>query len=198
MAPQSSAYRMAAAIWGAMGLVALLGYAIVRLASVVADGMGHHWGWQHIAVAAGNTAFMAWSEGYRGFQLRFSPRSAARVKWLAEHANAMQTLLAPLFVMGYFGTTRRRMMGVYVLTVFILAAIAVIHGLAQPWRAALDIGVVVGLAWGLVTFLAALWRTLNTAGFVVSPEVAEDNAATDHRASSAMMSSTDTPSDSAT
>ena len=155
---------MAAAIWGAMGLVALLGYAIVRLASVVAEGMGHHWGWQHIAVAAGNTAFMAWSEGYRGFQLRFSPRSAARVKWLAQHANAMQTLLAPLFVMGYFGTTRRRMIGVYLLTGFILAAIAVIHGLAQPWRAALDIGVVVGLAWGLVTFLAALRRTLNTAG----------------------------------
>ena len=198
MAPQSSAYRMAAAIWGAMGLVALLGYAIVRLASVVADGMGHHWGWQHIAVAAGNTVFMAWSEGYRGFQLRFSPRSAARVKWLAQHANAMQTLLAPLFVMGYFGTTRRRMIGVYLLTGFILAAIAVIHGLAQPWRAALDIGVVVGLAWGLVTFLAALRRTLNTAGFVVSPEVAEDGAATDHRVSSAMTSSTDTPSDSAT
>ena len=198
MAPQSSAYRMAAAIWGAMGLVALLGYAIVRLASVVADGMGHHWGWQHIAVAAGNTAFMAWSEGYRGFQLRFSPRSAARVKWLAQHANAMQTLLAPLFVMGYFGTTRRRMIGVYLLTGFILAAIAVIHGLAQPWRAALDIGVVVGLAWGLVTFLAALGRTLNTAGFVVSPEVAEDSAPTDHRVSSAMTSSTDTPSDSAT
>ena len=198
MAPQSSAYRMAAAIWGAMGLVALLGYAIVRLASVVADGMGHHWGWQHIAVAAGNTVFMAWSEGYRGFQLRFSPRSAARVKWLAQHANAMQTVLAPLFVMGYFGTTRRRMIGVYLLTGFILAAIAVIHGLAQPWRAALDIGVVVGLAWGLVTFLAALRRTLNTAGFVVSPEVAEDSAATDHRASSAMTSSTDTPSDSAT
>ena len=198
MAPQSSAYRMAAAIWGAMGLVALLGYAIVRLASVVADGMGHHWGWQHIAVAAGNTVFMAWSEGYRGFQLRFSPRSAARVKWLAQHANAMQTLLAPLFVMGYFGTTRRRMIGVYLLTGFILAAIAVIHGLAQPWRAALDIGVVVGLAWGLVTFLAALRRTLNTAGFVVSPEVAEDSATTDHRVSSAMTSSTDTPSDSAT
>ena len=148
MAPQSSAYRMAAAIWGAMGLVALLGYAIVRLASVVADGMGHHWGWQHIAVAAGNTVFMAWSEGYRGFQLRFSPRSAARVKWLAQHANAMQTLLAPLFVMGYFGTTRRRMIGVYLLTGFILAAIAVIHGLAQPWRAALDIGVVVGPCLG--------------------------------------------------
>ena len=198
MAPQSSAYRMAAAIWGAMGLVALLGYAIVRLASVVADGTGHHWGWQHIAVAAGNTVFMAWSEGYRGFQLRFSPRSAARVKWLAQHANAMQMLLAPLFVMGYFGTTRRRMIGVYLLTGFILAAIAVIHGLAQPWRAALDIGVVVGLAWGLVTFLAALRRTLNTAGFVVSPEVADDSAATDHRVSSAMTSSTDTPSDSAT
>ena len=198
MAPQSSAYRMAAAIWGAMGLVALLGYAIVRLASVVAEGMGHHWGWQHIAVAAGNTAFMAWSEGYRGFQLRFSPRSAARVKWLAQHANAMQTLLAPLFVMGYFGATRRRMIGVYLLTGFILAAIAVIHGLAQPWRAALDIGVVVGLAWGLVTFLAALRRTLNTAGFVVSPEVAEDSAPADHRVSSAMRSSTDTPSDSAT
>ena len=162
-----------AACWGAAGLVALLGYAIFRLTGVVVDGLEETWRWHHIAVAGANAAFMAWSEGYRGFQLRFSPRSAARVKWLAQHASAAQALLAPLFVMGYFGTTRRRMIGVYLLTGFILVAIVAIHSLAQPWRAALDVGVVVGLAWGLASFVVALWRALTTAGFAVSAEVSD-------------------------
>ena len=177
LAGKPAALGIVAAIWGAAGLVALLGFAIFRLAGVVSQGLEHAWGWQHIAVAAANAAFMAWSEGYRGFQQSFSPRTAARVKWLAQHASAVQALLAPLFVMGYFGTTRRRMIGAYLLTGFILLAIVAIQWLAQPWRAALDVGVVVGLAWGLASFAAALWRTLTTAGFAVSPEVAERRSA---------------------
>ena len=183
-ARKPSTLGIVAAIWGTVGVVALLGYAIIRLAGVVAQGLEHSWGWQHMAVAAANVAFMAWSEGYRGFQQSFSPRSAARVKWLAQHASAVQALLAPLFVMSYFGATQRRMIGVYLLTSFILVAIVVIQWLAQPWRAVLDMGVVAGLAWGLASFVAALWRTLTTAGFVVSPEVAERHLS-DHRACSA-------------
>ena len=164
-----------AASWGAAGLAALLAYAIYRLAGVVAQGLEQAWAWQHVAVAFVNAVFMAWSEGYRGFQQSFSPRSAARVKWLAQHASPGQALLAPLFVMGYFCATRRRMAGVYLLTGFIVVAIVAIHYLPQPWRAALDVGVVIGLAWGLASFVAALRRTLSADGFPVSPEVREPN-----------------------
>ena len=171
--PAERPLGIVAASWGAAGLVALLAYAIQRLAGVVAQGLEHSWAWPHVAVAVVNALFMAWSEGYRGFQQAFSPRSAARVKWLAQHASPGQALLAPLFVMGYFGATRRRMAGVYLLTGFVVVAIVVIHYLPQPWRAALDVGVVIGLAWGLVSFLVALWRTLSAERFLVSPEVDE-------------------------
>lgn len=161
-----------AATWGAVGLCALLVYAIVRLSFVVADGWETAWQPRHVVIAVVNAVFMVWSEGYRGFQRRFSPRSAARVKWLRHHATPLRAVLAPLFVMGYFDSPRRRLFGVYGLTLGIAVAIVVIHALAQPWRAALDIGVVLGLTWGLATFLVALRRAFVALGYPVSPETA--------------------------
>lgn len=160
-----------AAAWGALGLCALLIYAIVRLGLVVVGGLQAVWQPWHVAVALANAAFMAWSEGYRGFQLGFSPRSAARVKWLRHHPTLVRTVLAPLFVMGYFDTTRRRLIAVWVLTAGIVVAIVVIHALAQPLRAALDIGVVLGLTWGLASFLISLRRAFVADGYPTSPQI---------------------------
>lgn len=171
--PPVTLVGVVAACWATVGLCGLLLFAIVRLAMVVAEGAEFSWDWRHWAVAAANAAFMAWSEGYRGFQLKFSPRSAARVKWLVHNASGLSTLLAPVFAMGYFNATRRRMVGVYGLTVFVVGAIVVVHALPQPWRAALDIGVVIGLAWGVASFLWSLKRTFATPGFPVSPELAD-------------------------
>lgn len=162
---------IAAALWGALGLAALLVYAIARLAGIVVAGFEHTWQWPHVALAVGNGVFMAWSEGYRGFQLRFSPRSAARVKWLLHRPSALRAALAPLFVMAYFDAPRRLKIGVYALTAGIVLAIIVIHALPQPWRAALDIGVVLGLAWGLTSFAVSLWRTFRSSTYPASPEV---------------------------
>ena len=171
--PPVTLLGVVAACWATIGLCALLLYAIVRLSMVVADGAADPWDWRHWAVAAANAAFMAWSEGYRGFQLRFSPRSAARVKWLVYHASGVSAVLAPLFAMGYFNATRRRLLGVYGLTAFVVGAIVFVHALPQPWRAVLDIGVIIGLAWGIASFLWSLKRTFTAAGFPVSPELAE-------------------------
>lgn len=159
------------AAWGALGVLALLGYATVRIGSVALAGLDYPWRWPHVAVAVANAAFMAWSEGYRGFQKSFSPRCAARTKWLLEHPALLPVLLAPLFVMGYFAAPARRLVAVYGLTAGIALAVIVIHALPQPWRAALDVGVVVGLAWGIATYLGALMRALGAAGCPVRPEV---------------------------
>lgn len=158
------------AAWGAVGLLGLLAFAVARLAGVVLDGLAHAWHWQHVAVAAANAVFMAWSEGYRGFQLGFSPRCAARVKWLTSNPSALRIALAPLFVMGYFGAPRRRVIGVYALTLGIVAAIALVHALPHPWRAALDVGVIIGLAWGMASFVWALWAAHGPRQALVSPE----------------------------
>ena len=160
-----------AAVWGAAGLMALLGFAVARLTAVVLDGLDADWQWMHVATAAANAVFMAWSEGYRGFQLRLSPRGAARVKWLLENPSALRIALAPLFVLSYFGAPRRRIVATYALTLGIVVAIVLLHALPQPWRAALDIGVVIGLAWGMASFAWSLLAVLGPRQAPVSPEI---------------------------
>ena len=151
-------------------------FAVYRLGGVVVSGLEHPWAWQHVAVAAGNALFMAWSEGLRGFQRSFSPRVAARLRWLRSHPTAFPVLFAPLFAMGYFGATRERLIGIYALTAGIVVLIVVVHLLPQPWRAALDIGVVIGLSWGIVSTLVCAWRALGGDMYGVAPHVPRESS----------------------
>ena len=157
--------------WGLAGLLGLLVFAVYRLGGVVVAGMEYAWTWQHVGAAVANAAFMAWSEGLRGFQQSFSPRVAARLKWLRDHPSAVRVAFSPLFAMGYFGATRERLIGIYALTAGIVVLIVVVHVLPQPWRAALDIGVVIGLSWGIVSTLACTWRAFNGAHGAAAPGV---------------------------
>ena len=159
------------ASWGLAGIAALLGYSIWRLGGVAADAWAYDFRIHHWLVLAAHVAFMAWSEGYRGFQQSFSPRIVARAKYLIAHPRPAHVLLAPLFCMGYFHTTRRRMISVYVLTVFIIALIIAVRWLAQPWRGIVDAGVVVGLSWGLISTGAFTLRALTDPSYPYGPEV---------------------------
>lgn len=164
-------WGLAGAFWGLVGLLGLLLYAVVRLTDVVVAGLDYDWQWQHVTVAVANTVFMAWSEGLRGFQRSFSPRVAARLRWLSRHPSPMRVGLAPLFVMGYFQAGRQRMIGVYALTVGIVMLIVAVHALPQPWRAALDIGVVIGLSWGVFSTLVFAWRAFTDSDFAIDADV---------------------------
>lgn len=174
MAPgrRAEVLGLVGATWGLAGLTGLLVFAVYRLTGVVVAGTEWSWGWQHVAVAGVNAVFMAWSEGWRGFQQSFSPRVAARLKWLRDHPSTLGVVLAPLFAMGYFGATRERLVGIYALTAGIVVLIVVVHLLPQPWRAALDIGVVLGLTWGIVSTLVYAWRALGGETYDVEPDVA--------------------------
>ena len=106
--------------------------------------------------------FMAWSEGWRGFQLRFSPRVAERAMLIRAAPTASRVIFAPLFAAGFFGGSRREQIGACVGTVAIIVLVIVVHHLDQPWRGILDAGVVAGLTWGVVATLALsakAWRT---------------------------------------
>jgi len=153
-----------AAWWGVSGVLLLLTYAIVRLAPVALDALRGPLGWHHWALLVINVAFMAYSEGYRGFQRSFSPRVATRAAHLGSRPTLLRTILAPLYCAGYFAAPRRVRIMVYSITAAVLLLVQVLHYLAQPWRGILDTGVVVGLAWGVVaTFVIAL-RELGAAG----------------------------------
>ena len=103
---------------------------------------------------------MAYSEGYRGFQQGFSPRAAVRVRYLCDHASWLETVLAPLFVLSYFHAQRRRQIISLVLTLLIVCLVLVVRLIPQPWRGIIDIGVVVGLTWGVLSFAVCVWKEL--------------------------------------
>ena len=160
-----------ASLWGLAGVVLLLGGAVARLAPIAWRGIDSGLaGWQWAALL-GIVVFMGYSEGYRGFQKGFSPRVAARVRYLATHPSLPRSLLAPLFCMGYFHATRRRQITSLVLTGAIVLLVVAVRFLPQPWRGLLDAGVVVGLLWGLISLLWFAGRALTGAQFPHSPEV---------------------------
>jgi hypothetical protein len=161
----------AAAAWAVLGWSGVLVYAIVRLAAIAAEALAGGLTLLQTAALVANTLALAWSEGYRGFQVKFSPRAAARVLYLREHASWTTLLLAPLFCIGYFRATPRVLRITWIGTLAIVLLVVIVHRLPQPWRGIVDVGVVVGLSWGLVSFLVMSRRALSTRVYPVSPEV---------------------------
>ncbi|HBE69275.1 MAG TPA: hypothetical protein DDW52_14095 [Planctomycetaceae bacterium] len=161
--------KFIAPIWGLIGVVALLGFAIYRLAprawEALQEGLTP-FQWCLMVVW---TVFMVYSEGYRGFQKKFSPRTAARVNYLSKSPSATQTLLAPLFCMGYFGATRRVQITSICLTLGIVLLVLLVSQLPQPWRGIVDFGVVAGLSWGLLTFVAFYIQAATSENFAHDP-----------------------------
>jgi len=158
--------------WGTTGVVALLGQAIYRLTPQALDPLVHgtltplqaalYIGW---VVVAGYT------EGYRAFQGRFSPRVVARAVYLAKNREPLHVVLAPLFCMSFFHATRRALISAWMVTLLVLIAVLVVRQLPQPWRGIVDGGVVVGLSWGLVAIAANVVRVFRGIEPRVSNEV---------------------------
>ncbi|MEX2579256.1 MAG: hypothetical protein WD342_09370 [Verrucomicrobiales bacterium] len=115
--------------------------------------------------------FMLVAEGYRGFQKKFSPRTAARVKYLRDHPRPLHVILAPFFCMGYFFAKRKTRITAICLTLGIVLLVVLVGFLPSPWRGIIDFGVVLGLTYGLVTFAAFTAKAVFADGFSHSPEV---------------------------
>ncbi len=163
-----------AAFWGAAGVVGICAFAIWRLTPYMIEALDHELSLlQWIALVA-NVLFMAWSEGYRGFQEKFSPRAAARALYLYRTATPWPTkVLAPLFCFGYFQATRRAMLVAWVGTSGIIILVLLVNQLDQPWRGIIDAGVVVGLTWGVISLVASYIRVFSTGEYQASPELPE-------------------------
>lgn len=163
--------RTAAALWGFIGVVSFLTYAVLRLFQhtyALLDYSMTPLHWLSLVIIV---IFMSYYEGYKGFQKGFSPRVAARVLYLSRHANVVQGLFAPVFCMGYFGTSRRRQVSVIMLTLLLVILVTVVKGLPQPWRGIIDAGVVVGLTWGVLSFVIFVIQAFLSEDFPYAPEV---------------------------
>ena len=160
-----------AAIWGIGGFIFLLVYAVIRLFPRSVEAFDFSFTWYHWLVFALNIIFMAYSEGYKGFQVSYSPRVAARAKYLSDYAKPYQSILAPLFCMGFFDAPKRRRISAVLLTIMIVIFVILVQRLPQPWRGIVDAGVVVGLTWGIVATMIYVIKAFADDQFNHDPEV---------------------------
>ena len=140
--------------WGIGGVVLLFGRAIWRMTGIAAQlDVSALGSWQCVFGVVW-LGFMAYSEGYRAFQLHFAPRVVKRALWLSRARRPWLSLLAPMFCMGLVHASRKRLVVSWSILLLIIALIIGVRKLSQPWRGLVDIGVVIGLAWGVVAILA--------------------------------------------
>jgi hypothetical protein len=168
----TTAAQLAIFLWAVLGVVAVLVEAVVRLLpralEPIMDGSLSGMGvLAYVAAIVG----LAYSEGYRGFQLRFSPRVVVRALAVAQRGGWLLIALAPLMAMGLIHANRRRLIGSWMLVLCIVGLILLVKLLEQPWRGAIDAGVVVGLSWGTVATLVAMVRALRGKLPTIDPDL---------------------------
>lgn len=159
--------------WGLVGVALMLGKAVWKLTPYVVELRAlplSRFQWGALVVWA---LFMGWTEGYRGFHLRFCPRVAARARYLRDHPRPLHVLLAPLFCFGYFHATRRRQITSISISLGIVLIVLLVKQLAQPWRGILDVGVLVGLSMGILSLFHHGRLALTSEHFPHDPQVPE-------------------------
>lgn len=145
--------RAIAFIWGVGGILALLSFAVYRLAPIAFDLANFPLAWWQWSLLVVFVIYMAYAEGYKGFHLAFSPRAVARAHYLSNNPQPLHLILAPLFCMGYIHATRKRQLMSIGLTLLILCFVFIARQLPQPWRGIVDAGVVAGLGLGIASIM---------------------------------------------
>ncbi|MBI4651379.1 hypothetical protein HY745_08880 [Candidatus Desantisbacteria bacterium] len=161
------------AVWGLSGVMILLISAVYRLSIPALEIFNYKLLWYQWVILILNVFFFTFVKGYLGFQRGFSPRVAARARYLKEHTVFINSILAPLFCMGYFKASRKRKIIAVSLTTAIIIMIILVRKLPQPWRGIIDFGVIAGLLWGIVSLIVFGYRAFFKRDFEYSPEVVD-------------------------
>ena len=148
--------------WGALGMTAILGNAIRRVLPVALEPFSGEaaalsppiW-----AAYAAFAAFMTYVEGYKAFHRKFSPMVVARALTLRD-APLHHVALGPLYAMGLFHASKKRLATSWGFVVGIAALVKLVKALDYPWRAVVDGGVVAGLSVGAASILYHYGRSL--------------------------------------
>jgi uncharacterized membrane-anchored protein YitT (DUF2179 family) len=157
--------------WGAIGVIGLLLTSVVRLSDIALEFLLYPAQIWHYGALALWVVFMAYSEGYKGFQQSFSPRVAARLLWLRHNPKPWLVLLAPLFAMGFIYASKKRTLVSFTILLMVLVFIFIALNLPQPWRPILDAGVVMGLLWGMVATGWQIFTVMRADASLVDPDL---------------------------
>ncbi len=108
----------------------------------------------------------AYAEGYKGFHKKFAPlvvkRSFTLIIGTRQGNNPLNYLLAPLYSMGLWGATKKRLIVSWGVTTGVALLVAIVKKLPRAPRCILDAGVVVGLTIGSASILYHFARSLVT------------------------------------
>lgn len=153
-----------ASLWAAGGFVAILGKSIKRIVPIALEPFGadatalsiFQLG-SYIAMCLG----FAYAEGYKGFQLKFSPLVVARAQTLKPFQGTPihHVLFGPFYAMGLFHATKKRRIVSWSISTGVALIVALVKRFPYPWRNIIDAGVIVGLTWGSISILALWTRT---------------------------------------
>ena len=102
--------------------------------------------------------WFAYVEGYKGFQLKFSPLVVSRSLTLTplNGTPIHHTLFGPFYSMGLFHASKKRKIVSWSVTIGVAIIVAAVKRLPYPWRNIVDAGVIVGLSWGSLS-IAVEW-----------------------------------------
>lgn len=165
--------KMIAAIWGALGVILLVGKSLHSLHGHAEEALNNGLSTYQWIILVVYSLFMLYYEGYKGFQKKFSPRSAARVHYLYHNPRPLHVLFAPFFCVGYFYAKRKVRIAAIAISLLILCVIFLMDFCPQPWRGIIDVGVILGLSYGLLSFVCFLVKVFTTKDHGISPEVPE-------------------------
>lgn len=162
-----NAAKVLASLWGASGVLYILAKAIKRVLPIAlepftkAEGVVPLSQLQLIAYIV-TCLWFAYVEGYKGFQLKFSPLVVSRSFTLSSSSPIHHILLAPLYSMALFHATKKRMIVSWSVSIGVAAIVAAVKRLSYPWRNIIDAGVVTGLTWGSISILGGYIISLVT------------------------------------
>ncbi len=168
---ESILVKALAVVWAVVGVLAMLIFAVCRLSVYAETTLSSELTILQGVLLILSCSFMAYSEGYKGFYLSFSPRFAARVKYVYKEGSAIQMLLSPLFCFGYFGTTRAKQAVAIILTTVLVSLVVFMRYVPQPWRGIIDAGVVVGLSLGILSIMICLVKEFRSSEYTHDPQV---------------------------
>ena len=106
-------------------------------------------------------AGFAFFEGYKAFQLKFSPMLVQRAMTLSREGTPLHhIILAPFYSMGLFHATKKRRIIAWAITSGVALMVGLVKRLPYPWRSIVDAGVVSGLVWGAASIINLYVRAL--------------------------------------
>jgi len=149
-----------ASLWAAGGFIMILGKSIKRILPIALEpfnGAAASLSTLQLASYVGMCLWFAYVEGYKGFQLKFSPLVVARAQTLKPFEKGspiIHTILGPFYAMGLFHATKKRKIVSWSVSIGVGFIVAAVKKLPYPWRNIIDAGVIVGLTWGSVSIVA--------------------------------------------